>query len=80
MKSVTTHQAKSQLSKLLAQVEAGEEVVIRRGDVPVARLAAVRAKGRRTRPRVGAITSAPVRYSDNAFAPLDDEQLKDWGL
>jgi antitoxin (DNA-binding transcriptional repressor) of toxin-antitoxin stability system len=77
---VTTHEAKSNLSKLLAQVEAGEEVEIRRGDIPVARLQAVRAKGRRTRPRVGTITSPAVTWTKDAFSPLDDAALKDWGL
>lgn len=35
---MTIHAAKTNLSKLIAQVEAGEEVVICRGDVEVARL------------------------------------------
>ncbi len=34
------HEAKTQFSKLIRQVEAGEEVVIRRGPTPVARLVA----------------------------------------
>lgn len=38
MKQVNVHQAKSQLSQLLAEVEAGEEVVIARAGKPVARL------------------------------------------
>lgn len=80
MKSVTTHEAKTQLSKLLAEVEAGEEVIIRRGNTPVARLSAVRAKTRRTRPKVGTITSAPVRSAPGAFAPLTADELEEWGL
>jgi prevent-host-death family protein len=35
---VNTHEAKTQLSKLLARVEAGEEFVIARAGTPVARL------------------------------------------
>jgi prevent-host-death family protein len=35
---VNVHQAKTQLSQLLAAVEAGEEVVIARRGVPVARM------------------------------------------
>jgi antitoxin (DNA-binding transcriptional repressor) of toxin-antitoxin stability system len=80
MKSVTTHEAKTQLSKLLAEVESGQEVIIRRGDVAVAKLTAIRPHTRRTRPRVGTITTGPIRYSEDAFAPLDEESLKDWGL
>lgn len=44
--SVTIYEAKSQLSKLIAQVEAsGEEIVIRRHNVPVAKLVAYHAPG-----------------------------------
>ncbi len=42
MTKVTIHAAKTNLSKLIAQVEAGEEVVICRGDQPVAQLAPLR--------------------------------------
>ena len=35
---VNVHQAKTQLSRLLARVEAGEEIVIARRGNPVARL------------------------------------------
>lgn len=38
MTKVTIHAAKTNLSKLIAKVEAGEEVVICRGDVEVVRL------------------------------------------
>lgn len=38
MKSVNVHEAKTHLSKLLAEVERGEEIVISRGGKPVARL------------------------------------------
>jgi prevent-host-death family protein len=42
MTKVTIHAAKTNLSKLIAKVEAGEEVVICRGDKEVARLVAVK--------------------------------------
>jgi antitoxin (DNA-binding transcriptional repressor) of toxin-antitoxin stability system len=42
MTKVTIHVAKTNLSKLIAKVEAGEEVVICRGDKEVARLAPVK--------------------------------------
>lgn len=38
MLTYTMRQARTQLSKLVAAAEAGEEVVITRGDTPVARL------------------------------------------
>jgi prevent-host-death family protein len=39
MEKMTTHKAKTQFSKLLKRVEAGEEIVIYSGNRPVARLA-----------------------------------------
>jgi prevent-host-death family protein len=38
MTTVTIHKAKTELSKLIAQAESGEEVIIARGKTPVARL------------------------------------------
>lgn len=37
---VTIHEAKTHFSKLVRRVEAGEEIVVRRGSEPVARLVA----------------------------------------
>lgn len=47
MIEVGVHEAKTNLSRLLRRVAAGEEVVIRRGRQPVARLIAVRGRGGR---------------------------------
>ena len=38
MKPVKIHEAKTHFSKLIGRVEAGEEVVVQRGDVPVAKI------------------------------------------
>lgn len=38
MRSVKIHEAKTQFSKLIASVEQGEEIVVQRGDVKVARI------------------------------------------
>jgi prevent-host-death family protein len=38
---VTVHQAKTQLSKLIARAEAGEEIVIARGSQPTVKLTPV---------------------------------------
>jgi prevent-host-death family protein len=43
--SVSIHEAKTQFSKLVRRVEAGEEIVVRRGREPVARLAPLRKGG-----------------------------------
>ena len=79
MKTVTTHQAKTHLSRLLKEVQAGESVVILSGSVPVAKLVAIRSE-KAARPPVGTVTSPEVRYSDDAFRPLTDDDLEAWGL
>lgn len=38
MKMVKVHEAKTNFSKLLGLVESGEEVLVHRGDVPVAKI------------------------------------------
>ena len=47
MPVVNVHEAKTQLSRLLAQVEVGEEVVIARRGQPVARLVRCNPGGKR---------------------------------
>lgn len=79
MKKITTHYAKTHLSQLLKDVQHGEEVVILNGRVPAGRLTAVVPGGRR-RPAVGTITSERVKCAKDAFAPLDETALKEWGL
>jgi antitoxin (DNA-binding transcriptional repressor) of toxin-antitoxin stability system len=79
MESVTTHYAKTHLSRLLKRVQRGESIVILSGRVPVGCLTAPTAPSRQ-RPRTGTVTSGPVRYADDAFAPLDDNTLREWGL
>jgi len=80
VKSVTTHEAKTHLSRLVAEVEAGEEVVIRRGARAVARIVPLGHARKPTRPRVGTITSPPIRARRGVFEPFSDEDLKEWGL
>jgi prevent-host-death family protein len=48
MTQVGMHEAKTNLSKLVERVEAGEEVVITRNGTPVAQLVPVVKKGKRT--------------------------------
>lgn len=79
MKTVTTHQAKTHLSRLLREVQAGDTVVILSGSTPMAQLVAVRPENA-SRPPVGTLTSSEVRHADDAFRPLTDDELKAWGL
>jgi len=69
----TVHQAKTNLSKLLKEAEAGQEVIIARGKVPVAKLVALQ----------DAIPAACTdRRSSKARAlePLTDEELSELDL
>lgn len=75
----TLEYAEAHFSQLLRAVAAGDEVVLRRGDVAVAKIVPIPA-GTSGRPRVGEVTSAPVGWSAESFAPLSDAGLKDLGL
>ena len=77
--TVTIHQAKTQLSRLIHHVEQGEEVVVCRGKLPVAKIIRTSAS-QPVRPKVGQATSPRFAVPDNAFAPLSQGELKDWGL
>ncbi len=75
MSAVNVHQAKTQLSRLLARVEAGEEIVIARNGKPVARL--VNYEGRRGVRRFGAMKGR-IAIDDRFFEPLPDDELDAW--
>ena len=72
---VNVHQAKTQLSRLLARAEAGEEVVIARNGDPVARLVGL--KGTRGTRRFGALRDRIV-VDDRFFEPLPESDLARW--
>ena len=75
--SYTVHEAKTNLSKLIKEAESGKEVVITRGKKPVAKLLPVdQAKKRRVPGRLKNLIS----WEPDAFEPLTDEELRDWGM
>jgi prevent-host-death family protein len=73
MKSVNVHEARIHLSKYLAQVEAGETVVICRRNKPVAELRPVAPP--RAAPRPIGLAEGQVTVLPEFFDPLDDELL-----
>ena len=77
-KQVNVHRAKTELSKLLAEVEKGAEVVIARDGTPVAKLVPFRKPGKR-RLRIGD-WQGRIWVAPDFDAPLSDAELKDWGL
>lgn len=74
-KTVNVHEAKTHLSKLLARVERGDEIVIARAGRPIARLSPFRSGS--TRPIFGA-ARGQVWVADDFDAPLTDEVLADF--
>lgn len=71
MKQVDMHDAKTQLSRYIEWVEAGEEVIIAKAGKPVAVLMPVRRKGRR---RLG-LLDGKFKIPADFNAPLADEVL-----
>jgi prevent-host-death family protein len=69
MQLVNVHQAKTQLSKLLDQVAAGEEVVISRYGKPVAKLSPVE---KELPPRQPGALKGKIWIADN-FDEFDEE-------
>lgn len=72
MEIVNIHQAKTQLSRLIERVSAGEEIVIARGGKPVARLAPL---VQRSLPREPGALRGRIRIASDFDAPLPDELL-----
>ena len=70
MGTVNIHQAKTQLSQLLHGVEQGEEVVIARAGVPIARLVGWKAPVQPV--AVPGAMRGRIQLSDDFDAPLAD--------
>jgi len=81
MPTVTVHEAKTNLSELLRRVEAGEEIIIARGDTPVAILKDYRSEdiARRRKAAFGCLAGKFPEIPDSAFFdPLPDDELAAW--
>lgn len=71
MKTVNMHQAKTQLSQLVEEVEAGAEILIARAGRPVARLVGIGSRGVRLGVAKGLVRSIAADFD----APLDPQVL-----
>ena len=71
---VNVHDAKTHLSRLLAQVEAGEEVIIARNGKPVAQLVRCKPVARRQ----SDVLKGKIVIPDSFFDPLPEEELSLW--
>ena len=74
MVTVNVHEAKTNLSRLLAQVEAGDEVVIARNGKPVAKLVSAERTGKRQPDAL----RGKIWIDDSFFDPLPEEELAAW--
>jgi prevent-host-death family protein len=74
MVTVNVHEAKTHLSRLLAEVEAGQDVVIARNGKPVAKLVPYTPKGKR---QFGSMAGL-IELDESFFDPLPEEELAAW--
>jgi prevent-host-death family protein len=68
------HDAKTNLSRLIAAALEGEEVIIARGSVPVVRLAPVAPRGRRCFGALKGRIAIDARFDE----PLPEDELGGW--
>jgi prevent-host-death family protein len=73
VRHVKVQEAKTHLSALLAAVEDGDEIIISRGDVEVARIVGLEPRSERP---LGFVASPPI--PDSFFDPLPDVELDLW--
>lgn len=69
--SVNIHEAKTQFSKLVRRAESGEEIVVRRGHEPVARIAPLEK-------RRGGVTGRGSMKGEIRIGPDFDEPLAEF--
>ena len=75
----TVHQAKTHLSRLLKEAEAGEDVVVMRGKMPVAKIVPISVAPAPKRQLAG-LYRGRVTFDDKALDPLNDEELAELGF
>ncbi|HEX7757939.1 MAG TPA: antitoxin [Caulobacteraceae bacterium] len=68
--------ANSQLARLVAAFERGEEIIIARGDKPVAKFTAVETAPRTK--RIFGSLKGHIALTDAFFEPLPDDELALW--
>jgi prevent-host-death family protein len=78
---VKMHAAKTNLSRLVAQAEAGEEIVLMRGNAPVARIVPLETgerAGEAHEPRRPGRLKGLIDFDDRFFEPFPEPELARW--
>ncbi|MBV8768062.1 MAG: type II toxin-antitoxin system Phd/YefM family antitoxin [Hyphomicrobiales bacterium] len=75
MDIVTIHTAKSTLSKLVKRVEAGEEIILASGQVPIAKIVPLQPASNKR--QFGAFRGM-ITVGPEFFEPLTDDELAAW--
>ena len=75
MTTVSVHEAKTHLSRLIEKVLAGEEVVIARNREPVVRM--IREAPPKKKPLLGAL-KGKITFDESFFDPLPEDELNAW--
>jgi prevent-host-death family protein len=75
MDTVTIHAAKTTLSQLVARVEAGEEIVLARGKLPIAKLVPYHPVG--SKRQFGALRGV-ISIGPAFFEPLPEDEIAPW--
>ena len=76
MKTVNVHEAKTKLSSLLIDVEAGEDVIIARNGTPIARLTKLQPFRREPGLLADEAKRVGFVYDPAVFAPMTDEEME----
>ena len=76
----TVHQAKTHFSRLHKEAEAGEEVIVMRGNKPVARIVPINEPPAPGVPfRLIGAYAGKMHWDEDAFDPMTDEELVECG-
>lgn len=76
MGQFSVHDANTNLSRLIADALAGDDVVIARGNVPVALLVPVTPRGK----RVPGVLKGKIFWNERFSDPLPGDELDGWDL
>jgi antitoxin (DNA-binding transcriptional repressor) of toxin-antitoxin stability system len=74
MQRVNIHEAKTHLSRLLAELEPGEKLIVCNRNEPVAEIQSLR--GKKTPKRRIGVAKGQITIPDSFFDPLPDDILK----